>query len=126
LTESSKNNLFSKKFRLRSKTDFDDFFILAKPKTLGSIKIFYAKSKNDVSRLGIAISGKHFNSIQRNSLKRLIREFFRTSKDQFFMIDVVVTVRYSSNLSLDWKSFLAKVKIDLSNILVSINNNYKN
>ncbi len=121
MTESSSNNLFSPKFRLKTKTDFEVFFLNSKSRTLGSVKIFYAKSKHDVPRLGISISSKYFNSVQRNSLKRLIREFFRKSKDQFFMMDVVVTVRYSSELSLDWNSFLAKVKIDLVNVLASIN-----
>ena len=122
MTESSSNNLFSSKFRLKTKNDFEVFFLNSKSRTLGSVKIFYAKSKlADVSRIGISISSKYFNSVQRNSLKRLIREFFRKSKDKFIMMDVVVTVRYSSDLSLYWNSFLAKVKIDLTNILVSIN-----
>jgi ribonuclease P protein component len=123
LTASSSNNLFSKKFRLKSKRDFENFFLKAKSRTLGSIKIFYLfKTADELPRLGISISAKYFNSVQRNSLKRLIREYFRKSKDKFFMMDVVVTVRYSSNLSLDWDSFLAKVKIDLDTVLVSITN----
>lgn len=123
MTASSSNNLFSKKFRLKSKRDFENFFLKAKSRTLGSIKIFYLfKTADELPRLGISISAKYFNSVQRNSLKRLIREYFRKSKDKFFMMDVVVTVRYSSNLSLDWDSFLAKVKIDLDTVLVSITN----
>jgi len=78
---------------------------------------------NDVnvgSRIGISISGKYFNSFQRNSLKRLIREFFRTSKNLFLLMDVVVTVRYSKDVILSWGDFLKKVKQDLKSVLISI------
>lgn len=123
MTESLSKNLFSPKFRLKTKKDFEVFFLSSKSKTLGSVKIFYAKCKVvETSRIGISVSSRYFNSVKRNSLKRLVREFFRNSKNQFFMMDVVVTVRYNSELSLDWSSFLAKVKVDLMNVLISIKN----
>ena len=107
--------------RLRSQQDFKLFFEQSKFRTLGSVKLFYAKSNATISpRLGISISGKYFNSVQRNSLKRAIREYFRTSKNLFLLMDVVVTVRYSKDHVLTWGDFLKKVKLDLSNILISL------
>lgn len=122
MVESLKSNNYSKNFRLKYKNEFKVFFDSAKSKTLGSVKLYYVKSLiKKQPRLAISVSSKYFNAVQRNSLKRFIREFFRTSKDLFFMMDVVVSVRYSSNLSLSWRSFLNKVKTDLMHILASIN-----
>ena len=87
------------------------------------MKIFYAKNDElPIPRIGIAISGRFFNAVQRNSLKRVIREFFRLSKDCFFMMDVVVTVRYSKELveKNSWKSFLSRVRNDLGMVLSTI------
>ncbi len=112
---------FPKNARLRSQQDFKLFYEHAKFRTLGSVKLFYRMNDVNVgSRIGISISGKYFNSFQRNSLKRLIREFFRTSKNLFLLMDVVVTVRYSKDVILSWGDFLKKVKQDLKSVLISI------
>lgn len=85
--------------------------------------MFYLMKKDVIHpRLGLAISGRYFNSVQRNSLKRTIRNFFRISKDKFLMMDVVITVRYSSEHALTWRLFLNKVKNDLEQLLSVLNN----
>jgi len=43
--------------------------------------ISYAQnSKNDASRLGITVTKKTGNAVERNRIKRLIREFFRKNR----------------------------------------------
>lgn len=59
-----------------------EFVVLARPNTLG------------FPRLGLAVSRKHLRSaVQRNRVKRLIRESFRLHQSQLGQLDLVVIVR---------------------------------
>ena len=41
------------------------------------IKIYITKNREEVNRIGIAISSKKYNAVKRNFLKRKIRENYR-------------------------------------------------
>ena len=114
---------FSKNNRLRKKVDFESLHIDSKSKSFGSVKIYYKKSLSpNGSRLGISLSSKYFNSVERNSLKRVIREFFRKNIVLFVQIDLVVAVRYSKiDTKCSWKTFLSKVRSDLKKIVNTLN-----
>jgi len=49
---------------------YSDFFI-----------IIYKKNRLPVSRLGITVSKKVGNAVNRNRIKRVLREFFRLNRD---------------------------------------------
>ena len=54
------------------------------------------KTSHGESRLGITVSRKFGNSVQRNRFKRLVRESFRTVRsDLLGKYDIIVTARYS-------------------------------
>jgi len=48
-----------------------------------SIKIYYKKNNNSYDRFAVIVSRKNGNSVKRNRIKRVYREFFRTNKRHF-------------------------------------------
>ena len=78
-----------------------------------------AIAHNNQSRLGLVVSKKNISkSVERNRVKRLIRESFRKNKSQIPNLDVVVLIRkgidvlpnvvISSKLKSLWNDLYAK------------------
>jgi ribonuclease P protein component len=70
------------------------------------LKIFFSASTLDVSRLGIIASKKNFSrAVDRNRIKRVIREVFRRHAIKSRCLDLVVLVKrtysYSDKVNLD-------------------------
>jgi len=73
---------------------------LAKPRDFGSVKrggvsarsgkIMVAALSGNRRRLGIVVARRVGNAVQRNRLKRVIREYFRNNRQEFPMGDCVV------------------------------------
>ena len=63
------------------------------------------------SRLGITVTRKVGNAVKRNRLKRIIREFFRQSQNEYFIMDYSIIARKGSTLlsSLEIKTELKKL-----------------
>ncbi|MFL2555778.1 MAG: ribonuclease P protein component [Gammaproteobacteria bacterium] len=56
--------------------------------------IFVKKNGTDIARLGLAISKKYIKkSVDRNRIKRIVRESFRLQKKNLKGIDVVVLLK---------------------------------
>ncbi len=110
---------YSKSYRLKSKSDFDEFFLASKNIILGTIKLFYRSSEN-VPRIGISVSSKFFNAVRRNILKRQIRELFRHNKDLFKSMDVVISIRYSMMAKDNWPAYKRRVLQDIKSALTTI------
>ena len=85
---------FSKKFRLRSQSEFDAVFQNEVFATDNVLVIQAKKNGLGYSRLGLSIGRKVGNAVQRNRWKRVIREAFRTHRMQLPTgIDIVVRPR---------------------------------
>lgn len=90
----SHNFSFEKSNRLLNKNDFQNlrdgsrFFI-------SDILLFYVK-KNSLgkSRIGLAVSTKYGKANKRNRVKRIIREYFRTSIYKNVGDDILVSMNY--------------------------------
>lgn len=83
---------FSPDRRLRNAAEFNQVF--AQPVKLKDRYFTVLSRKNDLmqSRLGLAISKRQLKrAVDRNRVKRLIRENFRAKIDQLPSIDIVVT-----------------------------------
>ncbi|MDI9817990.1 MULTISPECIES: ribonuclease P protein component [unclassified Legionella] len=86
-------NCFDKARRLLKKSDYDQVFAKAKKIITSEFIILYRKNSLGYARLGLALSKKAVpKSHDRNRLKRLLRETFRTS--QLPAIDVVILAKH--------------------------------
>ena len=74
---------YNKKERLKSKKQLDELFQKGKSFTVFPVKIFYAfaEEQDNVIKTGVGVSSRHFKkAVQRNRIKRLLREAYRTEK----------------------------------------------
>lgn len=87
-------NSFKREERLLSKKDF--FKIRKKGIRLpsGSFILFALRNDHGFNRLGVAVSVRVGNSVKRNRIKRLLREFFRLNKSTFpKSTDIFISVK---------------------------------
>lgn len=89
------NNSFSKELRLLSKEDFLN--LRENPRFVSSgLFLFFFKPNSSIkkqTRLGISVSKKiSKKAVDRNSLKRKVREIFRTSEFKNLAVDVLVVL----------------------------------
>ena len=69
-----------KYLRIKKQADFQKLFTKGKRAFSPSFVLLYASAKR--TRLGISVGKKHGKAVQRNRVKRLIREAFRLSIDK--------------------------------------------
>jgi ribonuclease P protein component len=80
---------FPARIRLKKQTDFERVFRQGK-KWKGKYFQFRSIETGQQARIGIAISRRYGNAVQRNKAKRIIREVFRHNKDHFYGADIIV------------------------------------
>jgi ribonuclease P protein component len=77
----SRRFTFRKRFHLRRPADFARVFAQRCRARVGGLAHLYGARNNFAwPRLGLSVSRKHGNAVERNRLKRLIREAFRLSR----------------------------------------------
>ncbi len=98
----------TKKRIIRSKADIDRVFKAGKRASLSCFKLYVAKNCLEYSRM-IVIPARHYgNSVQRNLIRRQVKEIWRVNQDKFPSgLDFVVVVYPSRN---DDASFADKQK----------------
>lgn len=79
---------YSKKDKLKSKKQIDLLFTKGKAVTAFPLRLVYIKTDFDDGTLlktGVSVSKKmHKNAVDRNRIKRLMRETFRLNKPKYF------------------------------------------
>lgn len=83
-----------KQYRIKKQRDFQ--FVFKKGRSFANRQfVVYVKDNKEVShfRLGISVSKKLGNAVTRNKIKRRIRNFFQTHKDELKSTDYVVIAR---------------------------------
>ena len=65
-------------FRLKKQSDFQKLFQKGSRAFSPSLTVIYRKSEKTV--MGISVGKKHGKSVQRNRIKRLLREAFRAAQ----------------------------------------------
>ena len=89
-----KPGLFARPQRLLTPTDFKHVFARPQRFSHQSITLLARENKLNHARLGLAISKKQLRrAVDRNRVKRLIRESFRSQQQQLVGLDIVVMVR---------------------------------
>lgn len=82
---------FSKEFRLLKPAHFEHVFADATPAVSPQITALGRKNQISYPRLGITIPKKRVRKASdRNRIKRLVRESFRTNKQNLPNIDIVI------------------------------------
>ena len=85
-----------KVFYIKSNDDFRKLYRQGRKKGCRYIVVYVQKNKLSVNRLGITVGKKFGISVQRNRMKRLIRENYRIlNKDMIKGYDIVIAARPS-------------------------------
>lgn len=84
---------FEKSGRLRKRVEFTSVAANGSKLYLPDFIIVKAASKFSWPRIGITVSRKVGNSVFRNRIKRLVREFFRNNRDLFLSADYNIIAR---------------------------------
>ncbi len=85
---------FTKASRLLGSSQFSPVFSQAQFRISGKNLLILARPSGEPARLGLVIGKKQVKTaVQRNRIKRLIRESFRIRKQEFGTIDLVVLAR---------------------------------
>lgn len=69
-----------KYLRIKKQADFNRLFQKGKRAFSSSLTVLYAPAKE--MRMGISVGKKHGKSVQRNRIKRLLREAFRATSSE--------------------------------------------
>ncbi len=73
---------FGRALRLSKKLEFEEVFGKGLRLGQGPLTLCALANGKEYSRLGLAVGKKVGNAVRRHRLKRLLREAFRTSRDQ--------------------------------------------
>ncbi|MCP4273498.1 MAG: ribonuclease P protein component [Gammaproteobacteria bacterium] len=85
---------FSRQFRLVTASDYQNVFNNPKRVSSSDLLFLFCKNNKGFSRLGLAIAKKQFPlAVDRNRIKRLVRESFRELRTQLSSVDIVVMAR---------------------------------
>jgi len=77
------NATFPPTARLRSSRDFERVYAIKCKAADGVLLMFLARNDLTATRIGLSVSKKHGGAIERNRLKRWLREAFRLERQQF-------------------------------------------
>ncbi len=84
--------VFNQEMRLKKQSDFDQLFTKSVKSSLNGLTIRVRENGLSFCRLGIMVSRKHGNAVQRNRIKRVIREVFRKDQiDNNIKYDILVS-----------------------------------
>ncbi len=118
----TQDEAFTKSLRLLNSSDFQTVFDDAPLRASHQVFLFLARLNNlSHPRLGLVIAKKHIRrAVDRNRVKRLIRETFRVKQQQLKGIDVIVLSRKGMNdlanaalveqLNLQWQRLLRRAE----------------
>jgi ribonuclease P protein component len=93
---------FPKSVRVRSRLDFAAVYEKGVRMSDGCLSLTGMPNDRPTSRLGLAVSKRYGNAVQRNRLKRQLREVFRQSRANLPAgLDLVVQPRTNTPVKLD-------------------------
>ncbi len=87
-------NRFPAALRVKRGEDFDRAYALRKRRDCGAIIVYGAPNGLPVTRLGLSVSRKVGGAVQRNRVKRMLREAFRAVRQGLPAgLDLVIVAR---------------------------------
>lgn len=94
---------FPKAHRLRKRFEFQQINQLGRKFHTPHFLVFGLKESSS-PRLGVTVSRKVGGAVQRNRVKRYLREYFRTHRQQFMVIGSVSLIAKRGAAELDYRS----------------------
>ena len=105
---------FKREERILKKREFISLKLQGRRYYTKNFVVIIKKNKGGITRLGITVSKRIGNSVKRNRIKRLIREFFRLNKQQIPKgYDLLITALKGNNAFAFFK-----VQEELGNLLL--------
>ncbi len=105
---------FGKHERIRKRRDYLRVYQNGYRVNSKNFIIILSENRSGVKRLGLTVSKKAGNSIKRNRIKRLLREFFRLNKNKFPPSQDIVIIAKKDIPSLKYQD----VCRELENLLI--------
>lgn len=113
---------FSKARRLRKQKDFDLMFQAARKISRRGLVVRYRNNGLSTGRLGLMIGKRAGNAVERNRVRRVLREVFRRNKEyQAKSVDILVTL-YRPMRQLNKKELADLFSESLDKLSESLNN----
>lgn len=83
---------FDRRRKLKARSEFLGVFRNSAPVKTDFYKVYCQENRMNFSRLGVSVSRVVGNSVKRNRIKRVVREWFRLNSGSFSRsVDVVFT-----------------------------------
>jgi len=102
--------------RIKRKEDFSHLYHKGKRYKGRYLQLIYISNNLDYSRLGVVVSKKYGNAVQRNKLKRCMRTLFRRNKELLKHPHDLLFMPLSERKKITWKM----LQQDYTDIIQSI------
>ena len=88
---------FNRKERIKKRADFLSIYKNGQNFETRHFRITVIANKREFRRLGLSVSKKTGGAVQRNYVKRRLREYFRLNKELFpINSDIIITVKHGA------------------------------
>ncbi|MCK5401838.1 MAG: ribonuclease P protein component [Flavobacteriaceae bacterium] len=120
---------FSNKEKLKSKKLIEKLFAEGKSVSVYPLRLMFIKSTFDEDtkiKVGVSVSKRNFkNAVDRNRIKRLLREVYRLNKGLYFnniTTQYAFMILYIGNEKPEFKSLETKMKLLFQQFLNKVSN----
>ncbi|MFZ4712907.1 MAG: ribonuclease P protein component [Bacteriovoracaceae bacterium] len=110
---------YPKENRLRSKADFYSLKEGSRKFRDPFISVFFKNTDLKLPRVAFSINSKHFNAVERNRLKRLMRDIFRHQINQLSSVDFLVVVQ-SKKKEIEFAEFTQNITCSFRKFLLNL------
>lgn len=107
-----------KKYRLRKRREFNNTYRRGKSLANRCLVLVYRKNKLNITRVGFSISKKYGNAVERNRIKRRLREIYRkrmveirTGYDLIFIVRIGARGTSFAKLEHQMEDLLKRAKL---------------
>jgi ribonuclease P protein component len=101
---------FGKEERVRKRQDYVRIYAQGVRRYSRRFTIITCPSPSGIRRLGMTVSKKAGNAVQRNRIKRLLREFFRLNKSRLPDSQDIVIIAKKGILPLTYRDVFAELE----------------
>jgi ribonuclease P protein component len=103
---------FPKKIRVKKESEFNQIIRNGSKKSGENVTLFRLRSPDEGQKLGIKISRGMKGAVQRNKIKRIIREALRKNKERFDLNEKVVVLVKSPKKGVERIADTQKIDFD--------------